>query len=483
MAHDFQAAAHKPLSDPAFRATFRKAMDGLMGKRAAQFADPAEWASTRALAESVRQRALAQLPTLLERLEERCTANGITVHWAETTDQANALVLEILQKHGARTVVKGKSMVTEEMHLNDFLDRHGIEATEADLGEYIVQMEGNGPAHIIMPAIHLNRQQIAQLFRDKLKTAVDNDEAAALTALARTVLREKFAHADAGISGVNFAVAETGSLCLIENEGNGRMATTIPPLHIAVMGIEKVVENLEDVAPLLSILPRSATGQPITTYFNVISGPRKANELDGPQEVHLVILDNGRANAYADEQLRQTLQCIRCGACMNHCPVYARVGGHAYGGPYPGPLGKILLPQIDGLEDKGDLPHASTLCNACVEVCPVRIPIADILVRLRAEASAAPGSGPSSSPGACGSKVTGAGARYSRVEDWVWRLWAKVFTSPRLYRLATWLAPRLLPLVPRHAPGLKAWTHCRTKPVLARKSLHHLAREEGIPDA
>jgi L-lactate dehydrogenase complex protein LldF len=349
MSVDFAAASRAALADDQLRANFRRAMDGLMGKRAVQFADRWEWHGLRTLGASVRLRALAQLPDLLERLETNCRKNGIQVHWAETTAEANAIVLDILKRVDARIVVKGKSMVSEEMHLNAFLESHGIEALESDLGEYIIQLDGETPSHIIMPAIHKNTQQIAHLFRQKIRGADYTEDVAELTELARRVLRRKFADADAGISGVNVAVAETGTLCLVENEGNGRMCTTVPPIHIAVMGLEKVVEKLEDVPPILSLLTRSATGQPITTYVNMITSPRRDGEKDGPREVHLVILDNARSRIFADAELRQTLQCIRCGACMNHCPVYTRVGGHAYGTTYPGPIGQILMPQIKGL--------------------------------------------------------------------------------------------------------------------------------------
>jgi len=377
---DFKAASSRALRDPELRANFRRAMDGLIGKRAAQFADPAEWASLRARGAEARARALSKLPELLERLETRCRANGIHVHWAETTTEANEEVLAILKRHGATHVVKGKSMVSEEMHLNDFLEHHGIESLESDLGEYIVQLDHETPSHIIMPAIHKNRKQIARLFGEKIRNAKYTEDVDELTAIARRVLRKKFEEAHAGISGVNFAVAETGTLFLIENEGNGRMSTHVPPVHIAVMGIEKVLERLEDVPPLLTLLTRSATGQPISTYLNMITSPRAADEKDGPREVHLVILDNGRSKIYADPELRTTLRCIRCGACMNHCPVYTRVGGHAYEAVYPGPIGKILTPQI---ENRPDLPHASSLCGACVEVCPVEIPITKLMIRLR----------------------------------------------------------------------------------------------------
>ena len=325
---EFSAKAHVALNDPKLRANFRRAMDGLMAKRAAQFADPDEWKSLRARGAAIRARALARLPELLEQLEARLTANGIIVHWAETPAEANAVVLDILQKAGARRVIKGKSMVTEEMHLNAHLEAHGIRTVESDLGEYIIQLAGQAPSHIVMPCIHMNKAEIAELFAHKIEGQRYTENVDELTAAARKALRDRFADADAGISGVNFAVAETGTLVLIENEGNGRLSTTLPPLHIAVTGIEKVLEKLDDVAPLLSLLPRSATGQIITTYVNMISRPRQPDEKDGPRAVHLVLLDNGRSKVYGDVELADTLRCIRCAACMNHCPVYTRVGGH-----------------------------------------------------------------------------------------------------------------------------------------------------------
>ena len=440
-AADFKTSSTKALRDPELRANFRRAMDGLIGKRAAQFPDPREWASLRARGAEARARALSKLPELLERLEERCRANGIQVHWAETTSEANEEVLAILKHHGATRVVKGKSMVSEEMHLNDFLERHGIESLESDLGEYIIQLDHETPSHIIMPAIHKNRKQIARQFSEKIRNAKYTEDVDELTAIARRVLRKKFEEAGAGISGVNFAVAETGTLFLIENEGNGRMSTHVPPVHIAVMGIEKVLERLEDVPPLLTLLTRSATGQPISTYLNMITAPRAPWEKDGPREVHLVILDNGRTKIYADPELRTTLRCIRCGACMNHCPVYTRVGGHAYEAVYPGPIGKILTPQI---ENRPDLPHASSLCGACVEVCPVEIPITKLMIRLR-------------------------GMHETRRESIAWKMWRRVFRSHRLYGLAAWMATRLRFVAPKSI-----------RP--ARRTLHELARKEGVPD-
>jgi L-lactate dehydrogenase complex protein LldF len=468
---DFLSSSRRALGDPQLRRNFRRAMDGLMAKRAAQFADPREWTRMRELGAAIRAKNLLKLPELLEQLEASLARNGIRTHWARTPEQANRIVLDLLQARGARRVVKGKSMVSEEMELNAYLEAQGIESLESDLGEYIIQLDGETPSHIIMPAIHKNKDQIARLFSEKIRNAQYTEEVDALTATARAVLRKKFQEADAGISGVNFAVAGTGTLCLVENEGNGRMSTHVPPLHIALMGLEKVVERLEEVPPLYSLLTRSATGQPISTYLNLISGPRGAQELDGPREVHLVILDNGRSRIYQDEELRATLACIRCGACMNHCPVYSRVGGHAYQAVYPGPIGSILTPQVEGAGRRHELPHASSLCGACGEVCPVRIPIPKLLVRLRREAGHR----------VPGTPVAGAGEAHSGAEDLSWSLWGWLFGHPQAYRGATWLATRLWGLVPARGPLLAAWTRGRTKPRAARETLQERARKLGVP--
>ena len=374
----FRARAKDVVENPFLRQSFRGAMDFLIGKRAAQFPSPEELESLRTLGEQIRQYNLGKLPALLLQLEENLTRNGIQVHWAETPDEANAIILGICQRHSAKLMIKGKSMVSEEIELNHACEAAGIDAMESDMGEYIVQLAGEKPSHIIMPAIHKTKEEIARLFHEKVPGVDYTDNVDELIQIGRRVLREKFLVADIGLSGVNMAVAETGTLCLVENEGNGRLSTTAPPVHIAITGIEKVVEKLAHVPPLLSLLTRSATGQNISTYFNMISGPRQPGEKDGPTEVHLVLLDNGRTQAYADEQLRKTLQCIRCGACMNHCPVYTRIGGHAYGTTYPGPIGKIISPHLLGLEATANMASASSMCGACGEVCPVKIPIPEM---------------------------------------------------------------------------------------------------------
>lgn len=466
----FRAAASAAVADTAKRENFQRVMTTLMDKRAAQFPDPAELAALREQAAEVRARALAKLPELLRRMEAKCQENGIQVHWAETPEQANKIIIGILQSHNVTSVVKGKSMVSEETHLNDALARRDIDVVESDLGEYIIQLAHEAPSHIVMPCIHKTKQDIAQLFAEHIDGQGYTEDVAALTEAARNVLRERFAAAEAGISGVNFMVAETGSLVLVENEGNGRLSTTLPPLHIAITGIEKVVERLDDIAPLLTLLPRSATGQTATTYVNMITRPRQPDEKDGPTEVHLVLLDNGRSRVYADPQLRDTLRCIRCGACINHCPVYARVGGHAYQQVYPGPIGKILTPQLLGLDSKGDQPHASSLCGRCVEVCPVKIPITDILVRLREEAVAA-------HPTAA---VAGGGTQRSWLESVIWRGWKLAHAVPAFYRLAGWGLTRFGNLAPASLPMFREWTSVRTKPRFAGKTLHELARERGF---
>ena len=463
---DFKARSRAVLNDAGQQKNFRGAMDFLQAKRRAQFPDREELEGLRDLGAAIRRYSLAHLPRLLEQLEAKLTANGIQVHWAQTPDEANAIALAIAQRVKARSVIKGKSMVSEEVEFNHAMQAAGIEAIESDMGEYIVQLAGEKPSHIIMPAIHKTKQDIARLFAKELPGVAYTEDVDALIQIGRRVLRHKFAEADIGLSGVNFAVVETGTLCLVEHEGNGRMCTTVPRVHIAITGIEKVVEKLEHVPPLYSLLSRSATGQAVTTYFNLISGPRKPGEKDGPEEVHLILLDNGRTQAYADEELRATLQCIRCGACMNHCPVYARIGGHAYGTTYPGPIGAIISPHLLGLESTYPLAFASTLCGACGEVCPVRIPIPDILVRLRNEAQARPDTEESN--------LRGSGAARSVSGTAVWSVWAQVYGRLGLYRLASWFMSRGRALSPTEQG---AWTRSRTPLVPAAKRLRDLLKD------
>jgi len=466
---DFENNISQALNDAQLRKNFKFAMGNFVGRRKTIFPDAEETEKLRATGNAIKKRALNKLPELLEQLEQKCTQNGITVHWAETTDEANQQVLKIMQDHNATRMVKGKSMVSEEMHLNKFLQIHGIEALESDLGEFIVQLNNETPSHIIVPAIHKNKDQIARILHEKLPNTPYTEDVQELNAIARKTLRQKFYKADVGLSGVNFAVAETGTLFLVENEGNGRMCTTVPPVHIALMGLEKVVEKLEDIPPMMRLLTGSATGQLITTYMNMITTPRKPGEKDGPQEVHLVILDNGRSKIYADNQRRQTLQCIRCGTCLNHCPVYTRIGGHAYGFIYPGPIGKILNPQVEGLKAAGFLATASSLCNACEEVCPVKIPIPELLRRIRNESYA----------NETANTIEGQGYKRNWPEVITWKVWSIVNTHPWLNSLGLKILTTLGLKPPRLGP-LKNWTQYRTAPEFARQSLHELAKQNGV---
>ncbi|MBV7296745.1 LutB/LldF family L-lactate oxidation iron-sulfur protein [Enterovibrio paralichthyis] len=465
----FHQQAKEALADKELRQNFRGAMDYLRGKRRDAFPDPAEEKAVRDRAEAIRQRCLSKLPELLEKLEQNLQRNGIAVHWAQNADEANEIFSALAKQHQAKLMVKGKSMVSEEIGLNHFMEKHGVRCLESDMGEYIVQLDGDTPSHIIMPAIHKNKQQVSDTFEHNLSDFQPTTDVDRLIQTGRNALRKAYQEAEIGVSGVNFAVAETGTLCLVENEGNGRMCTTIPKVHVAITGIEKVVEFLSDVPPLYSALTRSATGQNITTYFNMISSPRKDGELDGPEEVHLILLDNGRTQAYHDNELRKTLQCIRCGACMNHCPVYTRIGGHAYGTVYPGPIGKIISPHLMGIDSTQNLITASSMCGACEEVCPVRIPIPSLLQRLRQESkhNAEPKHDP----------LNGQNAAHNTLESAAMKGFAFAATHPTFYHAGLNAARKMNGMIPEH---LGSWTQCRVKPKLAKTSLKaKLAKRQG----
>ena len=460
------------LKDEQARANFRSAMTGFMYKRAAQFPDEVSMLQRRRRASDIRSDALRRLPQLLEQLEHRLVANGIQVHWVDDAEQANQAITCILNQNHVTKVVKGKSMVSEEIELNAYLAKKGIEVIESDLGEFIIQLAGEAPSHIVMPAVHKNRKEISELFRKHLAGVEYTENVDELTAIARKELRHHFETAGAGISGVNFMVAETGTLCLVENEGNGRMSTTVPPLHIAVTGIEKVIDKLTDLAPLLDMLPKSATGQAITTYVNLITAPRRVDELDGPTQVHLVLLDNGRARIQADEDYLDTLKCIRCGACINHCPVYVQIGGHAYGTTYPGPIGTVLEPQKQGIRVAGDLLSACTLCGRCGEVCPVEIPLPELINQLRHESVHRVGGLPP--------RLKGSGALRKWREWAMWTLWSKMHARGLLYRLSCRVLCRFRGLLPHSIPG---WSRYRDMPEVAQRSLHEqLKNHPGVKD-
>ncbi len=340
-------------------------------------------------ARDIRARTLASLPDYLSQFASAVEAAGGKVHWAADAASACGIVRDIARSNGVRRIVKSKSMVSEEVGLNAVLEGDGFEVVESDLGEYIIQLAGHTPSHLIAPAIHMTKEEVGRLFHDRLGVPL-TDDPAQMNSTARAQLREVFLTADMGVSGVNFGVAQTGTLCLVTNEGNGRMTTSLPRLHVALMGIERLVPTLEDLGVMLQLLARSATGQKLSVYTNLITGPRRAHlgEPDGPEELHVVLLDNGRSRLLGTGSA-EILMCIRCGACLNACPVYQSIGGHAYGGVYSGPMGSVLTPGLFGIASWQDLPQASSLCGACREVCPVRIDIPSLLLQLRKEAAEA----------------------------------------------------------------------------------------------
>jgi L-lactate dehydrogenase complex protein LldF len=429
---------------------------GFSARRLQAFSQLEDPEALRRLARALKERSLENLPMLLEILESRVVEAGGVVHWARSAEDARRIVVELARERGVRRIVKGKSMVSEEISLNEHLIREGFEVWETDLGEFIVQMAGEPPSHIVGPAVHKSKEEIAELFEEKLgvEKAQTPEE---LTAIARKALREKFLSADMGITGVNIAVAETGSIVLLENEGNIRLSTTVPKIHVALMGIEKVVPTLEDMALLLVLLARSCTGQKQSTYTSILTGPRQEGERDGPEEFHLILLDNGRTRILADSDRRETLYCIRCGACLNVCPVYQRVGGHSYGWVYSGPIGAILTPQLIAPRLARDLPFASTLCGACAEVCPVMINHPKILLHLRWKMTEDPFWDAGISP----------------LRRGLLSLYGWVASKPGLYNAASRLARLLQPLVAPSGkwrvlpPLLARWGRNRVIPVLA----------------
>ena len=373
----FKQNAREALADPNLQAAMGGAQSGFVAKRATARAKLPEFDALRDAARDLKDHVLANLDLYLERYEAKVIAAGGQLHWAETAEDARRIVLEICQKAGAKTVNKGKSMIAEECGINDHLEEHGIHPQETDLGEYIIQLRGEMPSHIIAPAVHVTVAQVEAEFR-KAHTHLDPDrnlsEISDLLAEAREVLREKYFQAQVGITGANLLIAETGQSVIVTNEGNGDLSQSLPRVHIVMASLEKIVPTLEDAATILRVLARSATGQEITVYTTFSSGPRRPGDPDGPEEYHVVLLDNGRTNMLGTE-FQDMLRCIRCGACMNHCPVYQAVGGHAYGWVYPGPMGAVLTPSLIGVEKGGHLPNASTFCGRCEAVCPMRIPL------------------------------------------------------------------------------------------------------------
>jgi len=461
----FDRNALDALAMPGQRAALRAATELFGERRAAALQRAPAFDAWRDHARAVKDHVLANLHRYLEQFEAAATARGTRVHWAADAAMACDIVAGIARAAGARTVVKSKSMTTEEIGLNDALAAAGIDAVETDLGEWIVQLAREVPFHIVVPAIHKTRAQIGTILHAATGVAADAD-ARELTRAARAALRERFRTAAVGVTGANFAVAATGSILILENEGNARMCTTLPRVHVAVVGIEKLVPRLQDLAVFLRLLPRSGTGQDLTTYQSILTGPRPASASEGPTELHVVLLDNGRTRMLPQRVTRQALACIRCGACLNACPVYQQVGGHAYGSVYPGPIGAVITPQLVDLGRARQLPFASSLCGACRDVCPVRIDIPELLLHLRAEVTQAGGAVPG-------------GAR-RRLQALAFAAFAFAMAGPRRYRVATALvraADRWLPWLVRRLPPLSHWHRGRELPRLARRPFRALWQE------
>ncbi|MGY1846736.1 LutB/LldF family L-lactate oxidation iron-sulfur protein [Blastococcus sp. SYSU DS1021] len=460
----FPDAARDSLRDGQLRANLGHATATIRGKRAAVVGEVPDWAELREAGRAIKAATMARLDEHLVALEEQVTARGGTVHWARDATEANRIVLDLVQATGTDEVVKVKSMATQEIGLNEALEAAGIAAHETDLAELIVQLGEDRPSHILVPAIHKNRAEIREIFL-RTMPGVDpelTDDPRRLAMAARAHLRERFLRARVAISGANFAVAETGTLAVVESEGNGRMCLTLPQTLITVMGIEKVVPTWTDLEVFLQLLPRSSTGERMNPYTSLWAG---VTPDDGPQEFHLVLVDNGRTAVLADEVGREALHCIRCSACLNVCPVYERAGGHAYGSVYPGPIGAVLSPQLTGVEDNASLPYASSLCGACYDVCPVAIDIPSILVHLRAEHVEAQ------------TRTTPEAAAF--------RLLSRVMASPRLWRLAQRAAglgrflARGRPTLPATLPPpLSAWTRSRDLPTPPGKTFTSQWTEE-----
>ena len=468
----FEVSARESLADSQLRRNLGKATQTIREKRAVAVEELPDWEELREAGRALKERTLRHLDTYLLRLEESVTGAGGVVHWANDADEANRIIAGIAKEKGAREVVKVKSIATDETKLNEHLESEGIHAFETDLAELIIQLAGENSSHILVPAIHKNRAEIRELFLRELDVEELSDEPKDLTNAARLYLRKKFLNAKVGVSGANFAVAETGTVSVVESEGNGRMCTTLPPVLVTLMGIEKIIPAWQDFEVFMQLLPRSSTAErmnPYTSFWTGVSGEAG----DGPEEFHLVLLDNGRTDVLADEIGRQTLNCIRCSACLNVCPVYERTGGHAYNSVYPGPIGAILTPQLVGIGKPGpdSLPYASSLCGACYQVCPVKINIPEVLIHLRGKVVR--------------NKQDGGGLREKLdPENVAMRALAKTFSDPALYenaqrlaRVGQWPFARSGKI--KSLPGrLAGWTEVRDLKPVPKQSFREWWKEE-----
>ena len=458
---EFRSIASNALADVRLQQAHEVVYNGFHRARISAAADTQEWESQRTLGKAIKDHTIANLDYYLDMLADNVEKNGGKVYFAHDAEDANAYVRSVAEQNDVKTVIKSKSMVSEEMGLNHVLEADGIEVVETDLGEYIVQLAGEAPYHIIAPAIHKSKEQVADLLAEE-SNSERRKTAEGMTRQAREMLREVFQRADMSVTGANFAVAQTGSIVLVTNEGNGRMATSMPRIHVAAMGMEKLIPSVADLSAMLRILIRSATGQRISCYVTMVNGPRAADEEDGPEEFHLVIMNNGRDRLLRDPSLREALNCIRCGACMNSCPVYRKVGGHSYGWVYPGPIGSIVSPVLTGLKDGSNLPAASSLCGACHEACPVKINIPRMLLELRSQtAQGVPD--PEQRASGIGERMT-------------WKAWQKGMMSRKRFDAGSALGKLVAAPLKRdgwlkRAPGpISGWTQSRDFPAPAKKS-------------
>ncbi|MDF1791965.1 MAG: LutB/LldF family L-lactate oxidation iron-sulfur protein [Thalassobaculaceae bacterium] len=461
----FKDNAHHALNDATLQRALLNVKTGFQEKRAQVVAGLPEFEALRDTGRDIKNHVLANLDFYLERFEENVTANGGHVHWCRTPAEAREKILEICKRREAKTVTKGKSMVAEEIGLNEYLEENGVEPIETDLGEYIIQLRHEPPSHIIAPAIHVTREQIAEDFRREHTDLDPNrrlEEPRDFTDEARAKLRDRYFAADVGITGANFLIAETGSTVIVTNEGNGDMTQLLGKAHVVIASLEKIVPTLEDASTILRLLARSATGQEMSVYTSFSTGPRRSEDMDGPEEFHVVLLDNGRS-AMLGTEFQDMLRCIRCAACMNHCPVYAAVGGHAYGWVYPGPMGSVLTPSLIGVEEAGHLPNASTFCGRCESVCPMRIPLPKMMRHYRQR-----------------EHEKGLNPQKARAGLALWSYFA---TRPGLYRLATRIASGLLGRLGKvngrftSLPLASGWTSVRDLPAPEGRTFHDLYRE------
>lgn len=445
----FKENIRRSLLHDKLRSNVKKATDLSLSKRKSVIENFEEWELSREKALQIRKNAIDHLDHYLNLFENKCRDNNVEVIRAANGNEACSLVNEILKNSSAKLVVKSKSMVTEEIHLNEHIEQTGVEVIETDLGEYIIQLAGETPSHITAPALHKSREEIGKLFSEKLGLPYSSDPAV-LTSYARNILREKFMSADAGISGANFLIAETGTIVLVENEGNARLSCTLPKIHIVVTGIEKVVPTLDEAIILFKLLPTSATGQKITSYLSFINKPKHPNDIDGPEKIFVILLDNGRRKLLKNPETSSALYCIKCGACMNICPVYQTVGGHAYDSVYPGPIGSILTPTMSSYCNGEDLAFGSSLCGACSEICPVKINIHHTLLWIRNQTVE---------------------KNYTPfIEKLLFRIWRNVMQNVFLYNLSSKIMHFLQPLMLQDG----GWSVSKNIPQLADKSFHEI---------